>query len=196
MTNAAIQLEQVQHQCHSRQEIEKEFTISAKTSIFRAKPSLPLRMLIDRNIFENKGSVLNFGKGRYAIDGEAILNEGNADACIEYDYTYAPVDITNMSFGVTVAIYVLNTLPPFARHEAWLQLKNSLRSDGECYIAVRSDKEKLPNGVAEYDGVRTVKGTFQSFFGDQKFRNEALNYFNHVEILRYDSSMLLARCTF
>lgn len=175
------------------QTVDADFRISAKTSIYRSKPSLPARHFIEIGQLDSVGSLLHFGKGKYDVDSVELAK--HVTALIDYDYTYCKTDIIGQHFDAVIAIYVLNTLPPRARAVAWQQIKTATRnSTGKALIAVRSDKENVKNGQPEYDGLRMVTGTFQTFYNPQKIMDEALEYFEHVEVIKYVSGMLLAVC--
>ncbi|MBD0788136.1 hypothetical protein HUO09_17415 [Vibrio sp. Y2-5] len=172
-------------------DLHHEFAMSAKTSIYRAKPSLPLRTLLDRNLLQ--GSTLNFGKGKYDVDSLAIT-ENIGIQCIDYDYTWAKWDIMGSSFKSVVAMYVLNTLSRQGRDFVWNQLARVTDdSNGSLFVAVRSDRKGMKGEPFE-DGVKTSRGTIQVAYTDEMLISEATQYFGHVEIIQSNSSFILCKC--
>lgn len=187
----------------SRAVIEEDFTVSAKTSIFRKQASVPLRILFDKGLI--RGSVLNFGKGRYSTDSDAI-NEV-AGNCTDYDYTYAPLDLALLghNFHTVFAGYVANTLPRRSRDVVYAQVANATRlHDGRAYFAVRSDKDRSikgdpfydydQNGQLIVDGVITSKGTYQVGFSCEQMLSELQGFFPHARVICYKSGYLIAEC--
>ncbi|ELP5729216.1 hypothetical protein QTV44_002482 [Vibrio vulnificus] len=187
----------------SRAVIEEDFSVSAKTSIFRTQASVPLRYLFERGLI--RGSVLNFGKGRYSTDSEAIITiAGN---CTDYDYTYAPLDLALLghNFHTVFAGYVANTLPRRSRDVIYAQIANATRlHDGRAYFAVRSDKDRGIKGEPFYDydlngqlivdGVITSKGTYQIGFSCEQMLNELEGFFSYARVICYKSGYMIAEC--
>lgn len=183
------------HEMTTQEQIERDFAISAKTSIFRASPSVPLRFFVKERAIA-PGSCLHFGKGRGDTDSNELRK--HVAQLSDYDYTYCQTDIVGQHFDCVIAIYVLNTLPPAARAVAWQQIHDATRDGfGQALIAVRSDKERIPKAaIAEQDGYRMGRtGTFQHFYSKQGFIDEAKQYFQHVEVCRYSAAGLYAICS-
>ncbi|MEI8659334.1 hypothetical protein [Vibrio sp. Hal054] len=183
--------------------IISDFKVSAKTSIYRKSESVPLRQLLKCGCI--KGSVLNFGKGKYDTDSARIRAEvGN---CTDYDYTYAPLslELFGHHFVTAIAIYVVNTLPLRARTIVYQQMADATRKDGRAYFAVRSDKDTGIRGVAHYetdesgniyqDGVMTTRGTYQIGFSPEQIKKETSGYFQFSRIISYKSGYLIIECS-
>lgn len=173
-------------------EIEQDFAISAKTSIFRKVASAPLRQLAERGLIT--GSVLNFGKGKYSTDTDYIRTQDGVGLVSEYDYTYCRTDILGKSFSTVFAGFVLNTLPPASRKVVWQQIANATsRNHGIAYIAVRSDKGI--KGTPKADGFVSSVGTFQKRYCKGDLFNESIGFFQYAEEIKGKSGYRLIRCS-
>lgn len=171
-------------------ELDRDFRISARTSIARKKPCAPLQILLaDGHLC---GSVLNFGKGKYDTDSDAIREH---TSCVDYDYTYHPIELVNASFNCVVAFYVQNTLPPRSREVVWSRLASLVRSDGIVYVAVRSNKDKGIKGTPFLDGYISSIGTYQVGYTLDKVISEGQRHFKYVDKLRNKSGFYLIRCS-
>ncbi|WP_390241923.1 hypothetical protein [Vibrio sp. R78045] len=171
-------------------ELDRDFRISARTSIARKKPCAPLQiLLLDGHL---SGSVLNFGKGKYDTDSNAIREQ---TSCVDYDYTYHQIELLNASFNCVVAFYVQNTLPPRSREVVWSRLASLVRTDGIVFVAVRSNKDKGIKGIPFLDGYISSIGTYQVGYTLEKLISEGQRHFKHVDKLRNKSGFYLIRCS-
>ncbi len=172
------------------EELEAEFKLSAKTSIYRSDVSAPLALLLKSGCVPEQASCLNFGKGKYDLDSRAIRK--HSGHCIDYDYTYARTDIFGSHFAFVYAGYVINTLPIFARNVVWSELAHVTSLDGVCYVAARSDRVK---GVPFEDGIRTKKlRTFQKSYKKGELEQEALKFFRFAQEIRAGSGFRIVEC--
>ncbi|HHP0492428.1 TPA: hypothetical protein ACRZ2U_003190 [Vibrio harveyi] len=189
MNNTATKLSTCNY---SVENIDREFEISAKTSIFRKSASAPLKMLLGRKLI--KGSVLNFGKGRCDEDSKAIrLQVGH---CSDYDYTYHRVDIIGKHFDTVYAGYVVNTLPPQSRIVVWREIASATKkSGGKAYVAARSDADRAIKGEPCADGVRTRIGTFQIGYKSGQLEKEALRVFKYAREIPAKSGFRIVECS-
>ncbi|MCG9576665.1 hypothetical protein L1D14_10490 [Vibrio tubiashii] len=175
----------------TRIELEHDFKVSARTSIARRKPNAPLQIVLDLGLIE--APVLNYGKGRGSVDSDSI--RARVGECTDYDFTFCPLDLTNLHFKSVVANYVINTLPPKSRFYVWKELANVVRTDGVVYVAARSDKDKGIRGEPYQGGVITSIGTYQVAFTKESIQREALQHFEYVELLPNKSGFVHVRCS-
>lgn len=176
MTNLAMALP-IERKIATKEEIENDFKISGKTSIYRSKASAPLRLLIKNGWIT--GSVLNYGKGKYSADSDAIRALGLQ--CSDYDYTYAKYpEVLGSSFTTVFSGYVTNTLPIRSRKVVWAEIARATRKDGFAFIAARSDKDKAIKGKTFEDGVITKIGTFQKGYKEGELLAEAKRFFEYA----------------
>ena len=120
------------------QEIKKtknQKSYNFNTAIKRTKPSLPLKLLLNKNLL--KGSVLDYGCGR-GFDAEFLEKKG---FCIDsYDPYWNPNGIMKSSYDTIYCNYVLNVLE--TDEEVFSVIRNVLgllKSDGIVYFTVRRD---------------------------------------------------------
>ena len=108
------------------------------TAIRRANPSLPLRLLIDKNLL--KGSVLDYGCGR-GFDAEYLDKKG---FCIDsYDPYWKPDGINKTEYNTVFCNYVLNVIETDGEIVSVIKsVQNLLTKDGLAYFAVRRDLKK------------------------------------------------------
>jgi hypothetical protein len=179
----------------SKSDLHADFAASAKTSIARKHPSAPLQILLDLGLL--RGSVLNYGKGRWTVDSDAI--SASVGHCIDYDYTHCPSDVIQTKqgyFNSCFAGYVLNTLPPRSRDVVWTEIATMVRKGqdaGSAFIGVRSDKNM--RGESFEDGIITSIGTFQTSYTRSKLLLEAQRHFEFVKFLPSKSGFLLIQCS-
>ncbi|PMG17961.1 hypothetical protein BCU98_00700 [Vibrio splendidus] len=171
-------------------ELDRDFRISARTSIARKRPCVPLQILLSDGYLS--GSVLNFGKGKYDTDSNAIREH---TSCIDYDYTYHKIELVDASFNCVVAFYVQNTLPPRSREVVWSRLASLVRLDGTVFVAVRSNKDKGIKGTPFLDGFISSIGTYQVGYTLDKLIYEGQRHFKYVEKLRNKSGFYFIRCS-
>lgn len=123
------------------QALISDFAISAKTSIFRAGPSAPIKVLIEKNLL-SQGSAINYGKGRHNHDTNAIKEI--TGHCVGYDYVHLPdTDLLGSSYSCLYSGYVVNTLPIKARAYVWNQMAQCTKNDCVAFVAARTDKKVL-----------------------------------------------------
>ncbi|OEE37331.1 hypothetical protein A1QO_04285 [Vibrio genomosp. F10 str. ZF-129] len=172
----------------TKEQLAEDFASSAKTSIFRKTAAAPLKILLENNCI--KGSTLNFGKGKYDCDSNAIREVTH---CQDYDYTHCPINILGRTWDTVYAGYVMNTLRPRSRQVVWSQVAAATK--GTAYIAVRSDKDRGIRGEPMDDGVVTIRNTFQIGYTEQKLLSEAAQFFEHVEIVKGKSGFRIVKCS-
>jgi len=171
-----------------------DFATSAKTSIFRSGPSAPVKVLLEKQLL-SVGSALNYGKGKYDFDTNAIKDV--TGMCVGYDYTYLRVDVLGTSYNTLLSSYVVNTLPPQARAFVWCQMAECTAAKGVAFVAARTDKDNI-KGTESEDGVITSIGTFQKGYsksGVDSLKEEALNYFEYVVEIKGKSGFSLVACS-
>ncbi|WP_063664410.1 hypothetical protein [Aliivibrio fischeri] len=143
-------------------EITREFEISAKTSIARKTVSAPLKQFLSQYPDVIQGSCLNFAKGREreSLDTKAIMEISGQ--CSEYDYTFAnDASILKAHYNFVYVGYCTNVLTPLARMQVWKTLATLSGSTGIVVVASRSSSDRGIKGKPEFDGYRTLRGTFQ-----------------------------------
>jgi hypothetical protein len=174
------------------EDITEEFSLSAKTSIFRKTASAPLKILLKKGLIE--GSVLNFGKGRCDVDSNTIREQ--VGMCSDYDYTYHRTDIVGKSFDTVYAGYVVNTLPPQSRAVVWQQIAGcTKKSGGKAYVAARSDADRAIRGTPFADGVRTRINTFQIGYKQGQLQQEALRVFKYAREIPGKTGFRIVECS-
>ena len=131
---------------------------SGATAIARTKVSSPVQWLIDHNYLY--GQVCNFGEGKAFLDTEAMGNLPEVDECHAYEPN-SPIVSKHLlpmgcQFDYVVANYVLNTLTPAEREDAFV---DAFLAGLYAIFTVRLDKVE---GEPMFDGVVTKRGTFQT----------------------------------
>jgi hypothetical protein len=133
---------------------------SEATAIARTSVSAPVQWLVDNNYLY--GLVCNFGEGKAFKDTEAMSDLPEVGGCFPYEPNSPVIAKRNMPMGCpfnfVVANYVLNTLTPDARAEAFLQ---AYIAGQYAIFTVRLDRV---DGEPFEDGVITKRGTFQKSF--------------------------------
>lgn len=107
----------------------------------RDAPSLPIRMLYERNLL--RGRLLDYGCG-YGQDIRFLRSKGY-DAT-GYDPHHAP-ELLSGTFDTIVCFYVLNVLFPDEQTDVLIAISQLLKPTGRAYFAVRRDISR--------DGFRT-----------------------------------------
>lgn len=173
-----------------KEELKADFTTSAKTAIFRNGPSAPIKNLIEKGLF-GVGSALNYGKGKYDHDTDAIAKI--TGHCVGYDYTYSPcTDVLGTSYDYLYSGYCVNTLPIDARNYVWAQMASCVR--GIAFVAARTDSKNI-HGTPSEDGVKTSIGTFQKAYKKQELRDEALAHFDYVVEIKGKAGYSVVACS-
>jgi hypothetical protein len=172
-------------------ELKADFVTSGKTSIFRSGLSAPVKVLIEKSLFQ-KGSSLNYGKGRHNFDSDGI--EAVTDSCQNYDYVFQPdIDVLGTNYINVYAGYVVNTLPVLARAFVWCQMAKCTNTDiGVCFVAARTDKIL---GIKSGDGVITSKKTFQKSYKLNELVLEAKQHFDFVVEIKGKSGFSIVACS-
>ena len=201
MLNAALKLipanEPVNDYHQTQEEIEKEFEISAKTSIARRSVAAPLKQFLDKYSHHVSGSTLNYAKGRekFSHDSEAL--KAITGVCREYDYTYAHnIDVLNCSFNTVYCGYCVNTLPPSPRAQVWETLARLCSKEkGIVIVSARSNSDRGIVGEPCFDGVRTKLKTFQIGYAKNALSREAEQVFPHVVELKTKGAFRMVVCS-
>ena len=105
----------------------------------RTKPSLPTKVLLERNLIV--GRVLDFGCG-LGTDLEFLKNK-NIDVT-GFDPYYKP-EVPTGKFDTIICNYVLNVLLPEEQSHVLMAISELLKKGGKAYFAVRRDIER--NGM-------------------------------------------------
>ncbi|MDP2564458.1 hypothetical protein [Pseudoalteromonas marina] len=173
-----------------KEELKTDFTTSAKTAIFRNGPSAPIKTLIEKGLL-GEGSALNYGKGKYDHDTNAIAKL--TGHCVGYDYTYSPcTDVLGTSYDYLYSGYCVNTLPIEARQYVWAQMASCVR--GIAFVAARTDGKNI-HGTPSEDGVVTKIGTFQKAYQKNELKEEALEHFDYVVEIKGKSGFSIVACS-
>lgn len=172
-------------------ELKADFITSGKTSIFRSGLSAPVKILIEKALFQ-KGPSLNFGKGRYNYDTDGI--KAVAGDCQNYDYVYHPdTSVLRTNYTNIYAGYIVNTLPVLAREFVWRQMAICTdKNKGVCFVAARTDK--IP-GTKKGDGVITSRKTFQKSYQKNELITEAVQHFQYASEIKSQSGFSLVACS-
>jgi len=152
-----------------------------RTAIARRKPSLPLRLVIDR--LSKTDKILDYGCGR-GFDVEYLKSLGyDAQGYDPYFSKYNhPELLTPDTYDVVLNFYVLNIVLPEDRHKILENIKRILKTGGVAYIAVRDKSEKIV-GLPFSDGVITITGTFQKTFSVDELEDLLSQHFDDVNII-------------
>ena len=167
---------------------------SGATAIARTKVSSPVQWLVDHNYLY--GVVCNFGEGKAFQDTEAIHNLPYVDKCVAYEPNSPVIAKRNLPMGTpfnyVVANYVLNTLPPEERTQAFM---DAYIAGQYAIFTVRLDKVE---GRPFDDGVITLRGTFQAQLKAEEWIvwfydtiRDNLTTYPRVKILRKTRSYLM-----
>lgn len=192
-------------------DINDKFVIATATAISRKDLTAPLKLLIKKNIIDDRfdKSVLHFGKGKAIPDCDYLKSKASSYAELDVGTANAS-EILGCNYKDVICNYVLNVLEPTNRHIVWTQLAHTTDYEsGRAFIAVRSYKDKGIVGKPFKDGVLTartrkildanghyVEGqTFQKGYLPDELRNEALQYFNHAEYICSTGSFHIVMCS-
>lgn len=168
---------------------------SEATAIARTSVSAPVQWLVDNNYLY--GLVCNFGEGKAFKDTEAINDLPSVDRCVAYEPNSPVIAKRNLPIGTpfnfVVANYVLNTLPPEERAQAFM---DAYIVGQYAIFTVRLDKVE---GKPFEDGVITRRGTFQTQLKAEEWivwfydtiREHLLCGLARVKILRKTRSYLM-----
>ncbi|EMW8522750.1 hypothetical protein AAFT98_003149 [Vibrio parahaemolyticus] len=203
MENLALKLVPVSEQFElesfyqTPEEIKKEFEISSKTSIARKSVSAPLKQFLSQFPHLVSAPALNYAKGREqeSKDTQAIYDLSGM--CAEYDYTFCPdLDILKAHYSFVYCGYCTNVLPPLPRKQVWTNLAKLCNQDGGIVVvSARSNTDRGIKGVPEFDGFRTLRGTYQKgYFKDELF-SEAKEVFSHVIELKTKGAFRMVICS-
>lgn len=151
-----------------------------RTAIARRKPSLPLRIVIDR--FSKEVKILDYGCGR-GFDVEYLKSmgydvQGYDPHFSKYNH---PEILTDDTYDVVLCFYVLNILLPEDRIKVIKDIYRILKPGGVAYFAVRDKSEKI-TGIPFRDGVITPALTFQKTFSPEELESLLSGYFNTMII--------------
>lgn len=119
----------------------------------RDRPSLPVRILLERDLLT--GEILDFGCG-FGRDVQFLRSKGFSTH--GYDPYYFP-ELPKQKFDTIICFYVLNVLFPQQQNEVLMEVAQRLKPTGRAYFAVRRDIHR--------DGYRTHqvhgKPTYQCY---------------------------------
>jgi len=129
---------------------------SGATAITRKTVSAPTRWIVG-NVFLH-GEILHYGEGKAYQDTAALATYHTTVDCYDpnSDDPAKRVRKPGCRYDLTVCNYVLNTLLPAEREEAFI---DAFLSATYSIFTVRTDKVK---GEPYEDGVLTQRGTFQT----------------------------------
>lgn len=113
-----------------------------KTAKNRKSPSLPLKLLLNKNLLY--GDILDYGCGK-GFDANYIK-------CDKYDPYYFPSYPTKL-YDTIICIFVVNIIESDDDRNGVIQnIQNLLKNDGVAYICTHSDKRiKKNNYVINID---------------------------------------------
>ncbi|WP_318493465.1 hypothetical protein [Photobacterium leiognathi] len=192
-------IKQLSHGQHNPLEgIEAELLIATTTRISRKTITAPLKTLIAKlpDAFLNK-SVLHFGKGKANFDSLELINRSKSYSEIDIGTPNAD-QILKRQYEAIWCCYVLNVLKPSPRNVVINQLSDCCSLNGQCYVAVRSHKDKGIIGKPHLDGVltnrtrkvtcpvtqETITGkTFQKGYELDEARKELKKHFKYVRYI-------------
>lgn len=159
----------------------KENLYSYLTAKERDNPSLPIRILLDRNLIV--GKVLDFGCG-FGKDVEYLKQKGFD--CKGFDPHYFPT-ILPQKFDTIICFYVLNVLFPEEQNEVLMEISRLLKPTGKAYFAVRRDIQKDGFRIHQLHGKPTyqcnVKLPYKSIFLNQNTEFYEYQHINQLNIL-------------
>ena len=112
---------------------------SHKTAISRKGPSAPLRLIIDKEVFNSP--VLDYGCGRGA-DSRHLSNLNYKIS--SYDPHWSPINIEDKDgfYNTIICNYVLNVVEEKEEATILKDIKRLLSKNGVAYISVRRDLKK------------------------------------------------------
>lgn len=168
--------------------------MSGATAIARTKVSAPTQWIVDHAYVW--GNVLHYGEGKAFHDTAALSALPQVDNVDAYDPN-SPDPLKHVlpsgcAYHFGVSNYVLNTLTPAEREDAFIEgfLK--------CAYSIWTVRLDKVDGDPVFDGVLTKRGTFQAqlkaedwiiWFYDVMLERLADNY--RVKILRKTRSYLM-----
>ena len=172
--------------------VRADFVTSSRTSIFRAGPSAPVKVILEKGLL-CPGSAINYGKGVHNFDTDAIAKiTGHA---VGYDYVHLPdLDVLGSSYKFLFSGYVVNTLPKVARQFVWCQMSDCTALDGIAFVAARTDKANIKGTPSEDGFISSIK-TFQKAYAKGALCEEALVHFEHVVEIKGKSGFSLVACS-
>jgi len=134
---------------------------SARTAIYRSKPSKPCRLALEREIIVPGDSVLDYGCGRgfdvLYLNSLGIKTDG-------YDPAFAPIKM-RADYDVVLLSYVLNVIENPYERAAALRLAWR-RSSRSLLLTVRTDWKRITSYPRRNDGFVTSIGTWQTYLTD------------------------------
>lgn len=158
-----------------------ETILSKRTAMARTNVPEPVKTLIlGRDL---KGTVLNFGCGKDTFTKKFLESQTEVSNVDNYDPNFEGVNVAPKNkYDIVLSVYVLNSLPPFERREAVIQMMSFMKEGGVCYVIVRAYDNSI-GGEPEKDGVRTKVKTFQRPFYNRDIEKYLKKYFRDVKII-------------
>lgn len=149
------------------------------TAIRRKDLSKPIKNLLDKNYLNSTDKILDYGCG-HGKDVESLKQKNfNIKGFDKYIEPFNDSSVFEDKYDTVTCIYVLNVISTVEeRIDVISKILDTLKSDGNAFIAVRSIKEfesMKKVDVCKYkDGIVTKRKTFQKYFS----KDELLNFFN------------------
>jgi hypothetical protein len=147
------------------------------TAIGTSGASAPLRHLLSSRPSWVKGKVLDFGTGR-GRDCKALKKRGISVSC--YDPHHPKPSMTQLPsgrFGLVLATYVVNVLPPKERRAAIRRMGSKVAPKGRLVVAARGcgdagGRQTAASWTKHADGHQDDDGRFQRFFGPEELASQ------------------------
>ena len=142
------------------------------------------------------GDVLHLGAGREKNFDRQSLDELSGNRTSHYDPGVNPEDaerlLMKQNYDTVLSPFVMNTLPPKVRKQAYIEMSHSMKADGMGLVTVRGkgDVKGKPGWEAHEDGfIVPTKGKnadrrFQKGYTPDELKKELEVHFNDVEIIK------------
>lgn len=100
------------------------------------RSSQPLRLLCGKGLVKGR-TVLHLGAGREHVARKDLMAAGAREVA-DYDPNFYPDgQVLKREYDVIIASYVLNVLPPDARHGVYRDISRCLKTGGTAYLTVQ-----------------------------------------------------------
>ena len=160
-----------------------------KTAISRTSLSVPMRELINLNVFDLDSKCIDIGCGK-GEDVEFLKYLGvDIVGYDKYNPKFKDDKLLDNTYDIITCNYVFNVIG-LQEHK---ELLNKLKQIGNnIYISVRSDNRAIKDNweyIKEDDYWKTPKNTYQRFYTEEMVNT----YFGQVEYIISNSSLRLFR---
>lgn len=159
-----------------------------KTAISRHGLSVPMRELVNLNIFNLTDICIDIGCGK-GQDIEFLKYLGvDIVGYDRYNPNFKDDKLLDNTYETVTCNYVFNVIYDLQEHK---ELLNNIKKIGNnIYISVRSDKKAIKDTweyIEDNDCWRTPKGTYQRFYTEEMINT----YFGEVEYIISNGSLKL-----